>query len=58
MKRVLNRAANDIDNIQQITDAVQKGLKLVLRAINSFQAVFALSCGPAKCQCCITMVTL
>ena len=64
-----------MDNIQQIVDAVQKGLQLIVWASlqqgstrlrrlrielcsNSFHAVLALSCGRAKCQCCITMVTI
>ena len=64
-----------MDNIQQIADAVQKGLQLIVRASvqqgstrqrrlrielcsDSFHAVLALSCGQAKCQCCITTVTV
>ena len=64
-----------MDNIQQIADAVQKGLQLILRASaqqgstrlrrlcielcsDSFHVVLALSCGRAKCQCCITTVTV
>ena len=68
-------AATFMENIQQITDAVQKGLQLIVRACvqqvstglrrlrielysDSFHAVLALSCGRAKCQCCITTVTV
>ena len=64
-----------MDNIQQIADAVEKGLQLILRASvkqgstrlrrlrnelysDSFHAVLALSCGLAKCQCCLTTVTV
>ena len=56
-----------MDNIQQIADAVQKGLELIVRAsvlqgrtrltrlrneLFSVHAVLAWSCGLAKCQCC------
>ena len=64
-----------MDNIQQIADAVQKGLQLIVRASvqqgstwlthlrielcsDSFHAVLVLSCERAKCQCCITTVTV
>ena len=66
-----------MDSIQQIADAVQKALQLIVRASvtqgqgstglrrlrielcsDSFHAVLALSCGRAKCQCCITTVTV
>ena len=43
--------------------SVQQGRTRLTRLRNelcsdSFHAVLALSCGQAKCQCCIAMVTL
>ena len=65
----------NIDNMQHIADAVQKGLQIFVRASfqqgrarltrlrnelcsDSFHAVLAWSCGPAKCQCCAPTVTV
>ena len=36
--------------MDNITDALQK--------CDSFQAMFALVCGPAKCKCCTTTMTV
>ena len=69
------RYVSTMDNIQQIADAVQKGLYLIVRASvqqgrtrltrlrnelysDSFHAVLAWSCRPAKCQCCAARVTI
>ena len=52
-----------MDNIRQIADAVQKGLYIILRAnvqqgSTSLRGLLALSCGLAKCQFCLTTVTV
>ena len=61
-----------MDKIQQIADVVQKGLQLIVWASvqqgrtrltrlrnELYNYLFhALSCGLAKCQCCIATVTV